>query len=115
MKDEARKIRYATMMNAWYPLLPPSPNRHPKCFESMARFEEWLEAAPSTISHDGFCEDCTRGMQREMMKAGRCEFPSTDFPGVRNFDEAVIGKPSEELHPDAAERVKKRKKKKAAA
>ena len=113
MRDEGRGIRHARVMAAWFPLMPPMPARPPKCFDSMGRFEEWVESA-QVISKDGFCEDCTRGMQKEMIKAGRCEFPDTDFPGVRDFDESVRGKNPVDLHPDAAVRVEKRDKRAAA-
>lgn len=98
---KTENVQYKTILEAWYPLLPPVPNRPPKCFESMVRFEEWLAAAPSTITRNGFCEDCTRGMQRQMISEERCEFPDTDFPGQRDMDAAVQGKAPAELNADA--------------
>ena len=111
-KRESSTVRHATITLAWYPLKPPFPQRPPRCFDSMTRFEEWLEAASSSIDRDGFCADCTRGMQKEMIAAGRCEFPSTDFPGVRDFYEIVAHRSDGDLSIDAVKRKERMQDKK---
>jgi len=64
---------------------------YPACFDSGAEYGRWVQMArhsPPTPGHS-YCEDCTIEYQTNMIKQGRCGFPSTLFinnVGVRSAE-----------------------------
>ena len=61
----------------------------PRC-TSKRDYEHWLEAARvARPGPNGFCSDCTKVYQREMVKAERCEYPNRVIREVEDEDEAL--------------------------
>ena len=57
-------------------------NKIPTCFDH-AQWESWKEACSRgrvfPNQKDTYCEDCTPDYKREMLKAGKCDWPDVKF------------------------------------
>lgn len=82
----------------------------PACFASQEQWDAWRHAARrSKVSEvSGYCTDCTVEFQAEMVRAGRCRWPSTRFahgngvrviliPAKRAIGSATNGRASGEM------------------
>ena len=72
----------------------PEADDTPACFNSRREYRMWKIAAanPANIKiHAGYCTDCTPAYQAEMLAAGRCEHPETEFIEDPEEPGAVMG------------------------